>query len=87
VSLDIAVDVFCYLGEARAAAVLAGAVETTLVALRWPYVAGRGPGLAVRVANLERARETLGEACYEQAWAQDISMSGQHALAFTLQHL
>jgi predicted ATPase len=56
-SLDCAVDTFWYLGEARAAAILSGAVETTLAPLRWPYVASRGPGLAVRTANLARARE------------------------------
>jgi tetratricopeptide (TPR) repeat protein len=87
VSLDAAVDVFCYLGEARAAAVLAGAVETTLAPLRWPYVASRGPGLAVRTANLARVRETLGDTWYEQARAEGVAMSRQDALAFTLHHL
>jgi hypothetical protein len=85
VSIDIAVDIFWYLGDARAAAVLAGAVQTTQ--LRWPYVAIRGPGLAVRTANLARARETLGDTCYEQAWAEGVTMSRQDALAFALQHL
>jgi ATP/maltotriose-dependent transcriptional regulator MalT len=85
--LDAAVDTFCYLGEARAAAVLTGAVETTLAPVRWPYVASRGPGLAVRTANLARARETLGDACYEQARAEGVAMSRQDALAFVLRHL
>jgi hypothetical protein len=87
VSLDAAVGIFCYLGDARAAAVLAGAVETTLASLRFPYLACRGPGLAVRTANLARAREALGDACYEQAWAEGVAMNRQEALAFLLQHL
>jgi hypothetical protein len=86
-SLDAAVDVFSYRGEARAAAVLAGAVETTLAPLRFPYMSGRGPGLAVRTANLARAREELGDSCYEQARAEGVAMSREDALAFTLQHL
>jgi hypothetical protein len=87
VSLDLAVDAFCYLGEAPAAAVLAGAVETTFAPMRFPYIATRGPGLAVRTANLARARETLGDDVYEQARAEGIAMSRQEALAFTIQHL
>jgi predicted ATPase/class 3 adenylate cyclase len=87
VGLDQAVDVFCYLGEARTAAVLAGAVETTLAPLRWPYVASRGPGLAVRTANLARARDSLGDSVYEEARAEGAAMSRQDAVAFTLQHL
>jgi hypothetical protein len=47
-SLDVAVDIFSCRGEALAAAVLAGAVETTLAPQRMPEVASRGPGLAVR---------------------------------------
>jgi ATP/maltotriose-dependent transcriptional regulator MalT len=86
-SLDGAVDTFWYLGEARVAAVLDGAVETTLAPLRWPYVASRGPGLAVRTANLERVRETLGDSLYEQARGEGAAMSRQDAVAFTLQHL
>jgi hypothetical protein len=85
--LDTAVDTFWYLGEARAAAVLAGVVETTLAPLRWPYVASRGPGLSVRIANLTGARETLGDITYEQARAQGAAMSRKEALAFALQHL
>jgi predicted ATPase len=85
--LDTAVDTFWYLGEARAAAVLAGAVETTLAHLRFPAVASRGPGLPVRIANLTGARETLGDTSYEQAWAEGAAMSRQEAVAFTLQHL
>jgi len=67
--------------------VLAGAVDTTLGPLRTPYVASRGPGLAVRTANLARARETLGDSCYEQARAEGVAMSRQDVLAFVLQHL
>jgi hypothetical protein len=85
--LDTAVDTFWYLGDARAAAVLAGAVETTLAPLRWPYVACRGPGLSVRIANLTGVRETLGDTTYEQARAQGAAMSRQEALALALQHL
>jgi tetratricopeptide (TPR) repeat protein len=82
--LDTAVDTFWYLGEPRAAAVLAGAVETTLAPLRWPYVASRGPGLSVRTANLTAVRETLGDTTHEQARAQGAAMSRQDALAFTV---
>jgi len=85
--LDAAVDIFSYRGEARAAAVLAGAVETTLAPLRYSYIAGRGPGLAVRTANLARAREELGDSCYEQARAEGVAMSREDALAFALRHL
>jgi hypothetical protein len=86
-SLDTAVDIFSYRGEARTAAVLAGAVETTLAPLRFVYISGRGPGLAVRTANLARARQELGDSGYEQARAEGVAMSPQDALAFTLQHL
>jgi hypothetical protein len=87
VSLDSAVDIFWYLGDARATVVLAGAVDTTMASLRWPYVASRGPGLAVRTANLARAREALGDSLYKQARAEGVAMSRQEALAFTLRHL
>jgi hypothetical protein len=86
-SLDAAVDIFSYRGEARAAAILAGAVETTLAPLRFPYIASRGPGLAVRTANLARARQELGHSRYQQARAAGVAMSRQDALAFTLEHL
>jgi predicted ATPase/class 3 adenylate cyclase len=86
-SLDAAVDTFCYLGEARAAAVLAGVVETTLAPLRAPIVASRPPSLAVRTANLAQARETLGGTCYQQARAEGFAMNKHDALAFTLQRL
>jgi predicted ATPase len=86
-SLDAAVDILSYRGEARSAAVLAGAVETTLAPLRFPYTASRGPGLVVRTANLARAREKLGDSSYQQARAQGVAMSRQDALAFALQHL
>jgi predicted ATPase/class 3 adenylate cyclase len=85
--LDTAVDTFWYLGEPRAAALLAGAVETTLAPLRWPYLASRGAGLSVRIANLRGVRERLGDTTYEQARAQGAAMSRQEALAFALQHL
>jgi hypothetical protein len=85
--LDTAVDTFWYLGEPRVAAVLAGAVETTLAPLRWPYVASRGPGLPVRTANMTGVRETLGDTTYEQARAEGVAMSRQDAVAFALQHL
>jgi hypothetical protein len=86
-SLDAAVDIFCYVGEARAAAVLAGAVDTTHSPLRFPYVASRGPGLAARTANLARARVTVGDASFEEARADGVAMSRQDALAFALGHL
>ena len=86
-SLDAAVDTFCYLGETRVAAVLAGALDTALAPLRFPYVSGTGPGLAVRTANLARARETLGDGCYQQARAEGVAMNRQDALAFALRHL
>jgi hypothetical protein len=85
--LEVAVDIFCYVGQARAATILAGAVETTLAPLRNPYHASRGPGLAVRTSNLGRARETLGDSVYEQARAEGVAMSRQDALAFVLQRL
>jgi tetratricopeptide (TPR) repeat protein len=85
--LDVAVDVLWYLGDVRAAAVLAGAVETTLAAMRNPNIASRGPGLAMRTVNLAGIRETLGDNLYEQAHAEGATMSRQDALAFTLQHL
>jgi predicted ATPase/class 3 adenylate cyclase len=87
ISLDVAVDILSYRGEARAAAVLAGAVETTLSPLRMPYLADRGPGLAVRIANLARAREQLGDSRYREARAEGVAMSRQDALAFTFQYL
>jgi hypothetical protein len=84
-SLDAAVDTFCYLGETEPAVVLAGAIATTLAPLRWPpYIASRGTGLAVRTANLARARETLGDSFYEQARAQGAAMTREDALAFAL---
>jgi hypothetical protein len=86
-SLDAAVDIFWYREEARAAAVLAGAVETTLAPLRVPDVAGRGPGLAVRAANLARAKQELGHGLYEQARGEGGAMSRQDALAFAFEHL
>jgi ATP/maltotriose-dependent transcriptional regulator MalT len=87
VSLDAAVDMFCYLSDARGAAVLAGAVDTTLARLRFPYISSRGPGLAVRTVNLARAREALGDSLYQQARAEGLAMSREEALAFALQRL
>jgi hypothetical protein len=55
--------------------------------LRFPDLASRGPGLAVRTANLARAQQTLGDSYYQQARAAGAAMSRQDALAFTLQHL
>jgi predicted ATPase len=72
-SLDAAVDIFSYRGEAWAAAVLTGAVETTLAPLRLPYVAGRGPALAARTENLARARRDLGDSLYQQARAEGVT--------------
>jgi predicted ATPase len=86
VSLDVAVDVFSYRGEARAAAVVDGVFETTLAPMR-PSLSHRGQGLAVRTANLARARRQLGDSEYQQARAEGAAMSPQDALAFTLQHL
>jgi hypothetical protein len=78
------VDIFCYVGEARAAAILVGALETTLAPMRNPYNASRGRGLAVRTANLAQARESLGDACYEEARAGGAAMTRADALAFVL---
>jgi predicted ATPase len=86
-SLDVAVDVFSYRGDAWAAAVLAGVVETSLAPHRWPDVASRGPALALRSANLARARQELGDSRYAQARAEGAAMSRQDALAFALRHL
>jgi hypothetical protein len=86
-SLDAAVDIFSNRGDARVAAVLAGAVETTLTPLRFPDFSRRGRALAVRTANLARAREELEDNRYEQAWAEGAAMNRQDALAFVLQHL
>jgi predicted ATPase len=85
--LDTAVDILLYRDEARAAVVLAAAVETTLAPLRDPYIVSPGPRLAERTANLARARLELGDSRYEQARAEGVAMSRQDALAFTLQHL
>jgi predicted ATPase len=87
VGLDAAVDVFSCQGEARAAAVLVGALETTLAPLRFPDVASHGPSVAVRTANLARAKQELGESCYEQARAEGVAMSRQDALEFALEYL
>jgi predicted ATPase len=87
VSLDAAVDIFTYLGEARAAAVLVGAIETTLAPLPFPDISRRGPALVKRTANLSRVRQELGDSGYEQARAEGVAMSREDALAFALQHL
>jgi hypothetical protein len=84
--LEVAVDIFSYRGEARAAAVLDEALEITLAPLR-PNLFRRGQALAVRTAHLARARQELGESRYQQARAEGEAMSLQDALAFTLQHL
>jgi hypothetical protein len=69
-SLDVAVDILSYRGESRAAAALAAAVETTLDPQRFPDFSHRGPALALRTANLARARQELGDSPYEQARAE-----------------
>jgi predicted ATPase/class 3 adenylate cyclase len=84
--LDVAVDIFSYRGEARVAAVLAAAVETTMAPARWPHFSHHGPALALRTANLARARQELGD-CYEEAHAEGAAMTRQDALAFALRHL
>jgi ATP/maltotriose-dependent transcriptional regulator MalT len=99
-SIDVAVDVFSYRGDARAAAVLAGAVEATTgpsdIGVRWdmatilrrfPDFSRRGRALAARTANLARARQELGDSRYEQARAEGVAMSREDALAFALQYL
>jgi hypothetical protein len=88
-NIDVAVDVFSYRGEARAAAVLAGAAETTLAPLlrRFPDFSRRGAALAARTVNLARARQELGDSLYEQARADGVAMSREDALAFALRHL
>jgi predicted ATPase/class 3 adenylate cyclase len=86
-SLDAAVDTFYCLDDLQAAATLAGALDAAFAPLRWPYISSTGPGLAVRTANLERTRQTLGPALYEEAWAKGASMSWQDALAFALDRL
>jgi predicted ATPase len=86
-SLDVAVDIFSCRNEARAAVVLAGTVETTLAPLRFPDSASRGPGLAVRTANLARARQAMGDSLYMQAHAEGVAMSREDALFFALRHL
>jgi hypothetical protein len=50
-------------------------------------VAIKGPALAMRTANLARARQKLGDNLYEQARAEGVAMSQQDALAFALRHL
>jgi hypothetical protein len=87
VCLDAAVDIFTYRGEARAAAVLVGAVETTLAPQPFPDISRRGPALVKRTANLNRARQELGDSSYEEARAEGVAMSRESALAFGLQHL
>jgi hypothetical protein len=87
--LDVAVDIFSHRGDAWAAAVLAGAVETTLAPPpgRSADFSRRGPALAARTANLARSREQLGDRRYEQARGEGVTMSRQDALSFALQHL
>jgi hypothetical protein len=41
----------------------------------------------MRIANLARVRQELGDRIYEQARAEGVAMSRQDALAFALQHL
>jgi hypothetical protein len=86
-SLDIAVDIFSYRGDAQTAAVLAGVLETALAPLRRLQISSRGPGLTVRTANLARAQQELGDSLYEQARAEGAALSRPDALAFALRHL
>jgi len=85
--LDAAVDMFCSLGEEEAAAVLAGAVETAFAAIRFPYIANAGPGLAARTANLAGARAALGDERYAQAYDKGATMSRHEAVPFVLDRL
>ena len=82
--IDIAIDVLVDLGEERAAAVLTGAIETTFAATRFPSIANEGPSLAVRTANVARARAILGDAAYEEAYAKGAKMSKEQALSFVM---
>jgi predicted ATPase len=88
-SLDVAVDLFSSRGDAREAVVLAGAIETNLAGLLHGFsdYSRRGTALAVRTANLTRARQELGDSLYEQARAEGGAMSRQDALGFALRHL
>jgi ATP/maltotriose-dependent transcriptional regulator MalT len=86
-SLDVAVDIFSYRGEAWTAAVLAGAVQTNLAPERWPDFSCRGPALGLRTANLARARQELGDSRYEEARAEGAVMSRQDVLALALRSL
>jgi predicted ATPase/class 3 adenylate cyclase len=85
--LDAAVDLFCYLGEAEHGAILAGAVDTTFAALRFPHVGSTGPGLQVRKANLARVRAALGNTGYAQAYAEGSAMSREETVSFVLDRL
>jgi hypothetical protein len=60
-SLDAAVDTFWYRGEARADAVLAGTVETTLAPFGGPFPCSCQVGGA------------QGDSLYQQARAEDVA--------------
>jgi predicted ATPase/class 3 adenylate cyclase len=82
--LDSGVDTLCYLGASREAAVLAGAVDTTFAAIRFPHVGSTGRALAARTENLARARRALGDPRYEQAYAEGAAMSREQTVALVL---
>jgi predicted ATPase len=86
-SVDVAVDIFSCRGEARAAAVLAAAVEATLAPERFPDFSHRGRALTVRTATLARARQDLGDGPYERARVEGAAMSRQDTLDFALRYL
>jgi hypothetical protein len=82
--LDSGVDTLCYLGAVREATGLAGAVETTFAPMRFPHVGSAGRALEVRTENLTRARRALGDAQYEEAYAEGAAMSREQTVAFVL---
>jgi hypothetical protein len=82
--LDSAVDTLCHLGATHEAAVLAGAVDTTFAPMRFPHTGSEGRALEVRTENLARVRGELGDAGYEQAYAEGAAMSREQTLAFVL---
>jgi predicted ATPase/class 3 adenylate cyclase len=82
--LDAGVDLFCDIGDPWHAAVLSGAVETSLASMRFPSIGSAGRELGIRTANLARARAELGAERYEEAYAKGASMSREQALALTL---
>jgi hypothetical protein len=82
--LDSGVDTLCHLGASREAAVLAGAVDTAFAPIRFPHVGSAGRALEVRTENLTRVRGALGDAQYEQAYAEGAAMSREQTVALVL---